>query len=88
MKKTVFLPWAALAGVIVAVVMIFVYAPTEAVQGHSEGWVYFLSRLAAVATGLAIPLLGEVPALGDLAGAVVVVAGLVLATRPAKTAEI
>jgi drug/metabolite transporter (DMT)-like permease len=37
-----------------------------------------------VATTLAIPLLGEVPALGDLAGAVVVVAGLVLATRPAK----
>jgi drug/metabolite transporter (DMT)-like permease len=40
-----------------------------------------------VATTLAIPLLGEVPALGDLAGAVVVVAGLVLATRPAKAAE-
>lgn len=39
-----------------------------------------------VATTLAIPLLGEVPALGDLAGAVVVVAGLVLATRPAKAA--
>ncbi|HET6161344.1 MAG TPA: DMT family transporter [Dongiaceae bacterium] len=37
-----------------------------------------------VATSLAIPLLGEVPALGDLAGAIVVVAGLVLATRPAK----
>jgi drug/metabolite transporter (DMT)-like permease len=41
-----------------------------------------------VATALAVPLLGEVPALGDLAGAVVVVAGLVLATRPAKPAEI
>jgi drug/metabolite transporter (DMT)-like permease len=41
-----------------------------------------------VATALAIPLLGEVPALGDLAGAIVVVAGLVLATRPAKVAEI
>ncbi|WP_119305196.1 DMT family transporter [Dongia deserti] len=41
-----------------------------------------------VATTLAIPLLGEVPALGDLAGAIVVVAGLMLATRPAKVAEI
>jgi drug/metabolite transporter (DMT)-like permease len=41
-----------------------------------------------VATTLAIPLLGEVPGLGDLAGAIVVVAGLVLATRPAKAAEI
>ena len=41
-----------------------------------------------VAPSLAIPLLGEVPALGDLAGALVVVAGLVLATRPAKVAEI
>ena len=39
-----------------------------------------------VATTLAIPLLGEVPALSDLAGAVIVVAGLVLATRPAKAA--
>lgn len=39
-----------------------------------------------VATLLAIPLLGEVPALSDLAGAGVVVAGLVLATRPAKAA--
>jgi drug/metabolite transporter (DMT)-like permease len=37
-----------------------------------------------VATLLAIPLLGEVPGLSDLAGACVVVAGLVLATRPAK----
>ncbi len=37
-----------------------------------------------VATLLAIPLLGEVPGLGDLAGGCVVVAGLVLATRPAK----
>ena len=37
-----------------------------------------------VATTLAIPLLGEVPGLSDLAGALVVVAGLVLATRPAK----
>lgn len=35
-----------------------------------------------VATALAIPLLGEVPGFGDLAGAAVVVAGLVLATRP------
>jgi drug/metabolite transporter (DMT)-like permease len=41
-----------------------------------------------VATALAIPLLGEVPSLGDLAGAIVVVAGLVLATRPAKAADI
>jgi drug/metabolite transporter (DMT)-like permease len=40
-----------------------------------------------VATTLAIPLLGEVPGLGDLAGAFVVVAGLVLATRPAKATE-
>ena len=37
-----------------------------------------------VATTLAIPLLGEVPGLSDLAGAAVVVAGLVLATRPAR----
>ena len=37
-----------------------------------------------VATTLAIPLLGEVPGVGDLAGAAVVVTGLVLATRPAK----
>jgi drug/metabolite transporter (DMT)-like permease len=41
-----------------------------------------------VATALAVPLLGEVPALGDLAGAIVVVAGLALATRPAKTGDI
>jgi drug/metabolite transporter (DMT)-like permease len=41
-----------------------------------------------VATTLAIPLLGEVPGLGDLAGALVVVAGLVLATRPAKATEV
>jgi len=41
-----------------------------------------------VATTLAVPLLGEVPGLGDLAGAIVVVVGLVLATRPAKAAEI
>ena len=41
-----------------------------------------------VATALAVPLLGEVPGLGDLAGALVVVAGLVLATRPAKTTEV
>lgn len=39
-----------------------------------------------VATTLAIPLLGEVPGLGDLAGGCVVVAGLVLATRPARAA--
>ena len=44
--------------------------------------------LPVVATVLAIPLLGEVPGLGDLAGAMVVVAGLVLATRPAKATEI
>jgi drug/metabolite transporter (DMT)-like permease len=44
--------------------------------------------LPVVATVLAIPLMGEVPGLGDLAGAMVVVAGLVLATRPAKAAEI
>ena len=41
-----------------------------------------------VATALAVPLLGEVPGLGDLAGALVVVAGLVLATRPAKATEV
>jgi drug/metabolite transporter (DMT)-like permease len=41
--------------------------------------------LPVVATVLAIPLMGEVPGLGDLAGALVVVAGLALATRPAKT---
>ena len=41
-----------------------------------------------VATTLAIPLLGEVPGIGDLAGALVVVAGLVLATRPVKPAEV
>jgi drug/metabolite transporter (DMT)-like permease len=39
-----------------------------------------------VATALAIPLLGEVPDIGDLIGAAVVVAGLVLATKPAKAA--
>jgi drug/metabolite transporter (DMT)-like permease len=44
--------------------------------------------LPVVATVLAIPLMGEVPGLGDLAGATVVVAGLVLATRPAKATEI
>ena len=43
--------------------------------------------LPVVATVLAIPLMGEVPGLGDLAGALVVVAGLALATRPAKAAE-
>lgn len=37
-----------------------------------------------VATILAIPLLGEVPGFGDLVGAAIVVAGLVLATRPAN----
>ena len=42
--------------------------------------------LPVVATLLAIPLLGEVPAGGDLAGAAIVVAGLTLATRPAKVA--
>jgi len=44
--------------------------------------------LPVVATLLAIPFLGEVPALGDLAGAIVVVAGLALATRPAKAAGV
>lgn len=44
--------------------------------------------LPVVATVLAIPLMGEIPGAGDLAGATVVVAGLVLATRPAKAAEI
>jgi drug/metabolite transporter (DMT)-like permease len=39
-----------------------------------------------VATALAVPLLGEVPALGDLAGAIVVAAGLILATRPSRAA--
>jgi drug/metabolite transporter (DMT)-like permease len=39
-----------------------------------------------VATALAIPLLGEVPGLGDLVGAAIVVAGLVVATRPARAA--
>lgn len=42
--------------------------------------------LPVVATILAVPLMGEVPTAGDLAGAAVVVAGLTLATRPAKTA--
>ena len=37
-----------------------------------------------VATTLAVPLLGEIPGVGDLAGAAVVVIGLVLATRPSK----
>lgn len=43
--------------------------------------------LPVVATVLAIPLMGEVPGPGDLAGALVVVAGLALATRPAKATE-
>jgi drug/metabolite transporter (DMT)-like permease len=43
--------------------------------------------LPVVATVLAIPLMGELPGLGDLAGALVVVAGLALATRPAKATE-
>lgn len=38
-----------------------------------------------IATALAVPLLGEVPGLADLIGAAVVVAGLLLATRPADT---
>jgi len=42
--------------------------------------------LPVVATLLAIPLLGEVPAIGDLAGAAIVIAGLTLATRPGKSA--
>lgn len=40
-----------------------------------------------VATILAIPLLGEVPGFGDLVGAAIVVAGLMLATRPDKPAS-
>ena len=44
--------------------------------------------LPVVATILAVPLLGEVPGLGDLAGAPIVVAGLTLATRPAKATEV
>jgi len=44
--------------------------------------------LPVVATVLAIPLMGEVPGLGDLAGAMIVVAGLVLATRPVKATAI
>jgi drug/metabolite transporter (DMT)-like permease len=42
--------------------------------------------LPVVATILAVPLMGEIPGPGDLAGAAVVVAGLTLATRPAKPA--
>lgn len=40
--------------------------------------------LPVVATILAVPLMGEIPTTGDLAGAAIVVAGLTLATRPAK----
>jgi drug/metabolite transporter (DMT)-like permease len=40
-----------------------------------------------IATALAIPLLGEVPGPGDLAGAAVVVVGLVLATRRTELAD-
>jgi drug/metabolite transporter (DMT)-like permease len=42
--------------------------------------------LPVVATLLAIPLLGEIPGVGDLAGAAIVVAGLTLATRPGGSA--
>lgn len=42
--------------------------------------------LPVVATLLAVPLLGEVPAVGDVAGAAIVVTGLTLATRPGKSA--
>lgn len=42
--------------------------------------------LPVVATALAVPLMGEIPSLGDLAGAAIVVAGLTLATRSAKAA--
>ena len=42
--------------------------------------------LPVVATTLAVPLMGEIPSLGDLAGAAIVIAGLTLATRPEKAA--
>jgi drug/metabolite transporter (DMT)-like permease len=42
--------------------------------------------LPVVATILAVPLMGEIPGPGDLAGAAIVIAGLTLATRPAKPA--
>ena len=42
--------------------------------------------LPVVATILAVPLMGEIPEPGDLLGAGIVVAGLTLATRPAKGA--
>lgn len=42
--------------------------------------------LPVVATILAVPLMGEIPGPGDMAGAAIVVAGLTLATRPAKPA--
>jgi drug/metabolite transporter (DMT)-like permease len=42
--------------------------------------------LPVVATLLAVPLMGEIPGLGDLAGAAIVVTGLTLATRPGKAA--
>lgn len=42
--------------------------------------------LPVVATVLAVPLMGEIPGLGDLVGAAIVVAGLTVATRPAKSA--
>jgi drug/metabolite transporter (DMT)-like permease len=42
--------------------------------------------LPVVATILAVPLMGEIPTPGDLAGAAVVIAGLTLATRPARPA--
>jgi drug/metabolite transporter (DMT)-like permease len=40
--------------------------------------------LSVVATTLAVPLMGEIPSAGDLAGAAIVIAGLTLATRPGK----
>lgn len=42
--------------------------------------------LPVVATTLAVPLMGEIPSMSDLAGAAIVVVGLTLATRPAKAA--
>lgn len=42
--------------------------------------------LPVVATILAVPLMGEIPGPGDLAGAAIVIAGLTLATRPVRPA--
>jgi drug/metabolite transporter (DMT)-like permease len=41
-----------------------------------------------IATALAVPLLGEVPGFGDLVGAGIVVAGLMLATRSDRPASV